>query len=303
MFRRADVWFGSGGERCAAWLYLPTVATGTSPCVVMAHGTTGTRDLGLAAYAERFAGAGCAVVVFDYRHFGASEGMPRQLVSIRHQLEDWRAAIRFARTVPEVDPDRIAIWGTSLGGGHVVTVAAADSTIAAAVAQLPWMGIDRRADSPRSARVTRKLFSAALWDAVRGMLGRPPVMLRMVAAPGDIAVFTGAEDHAAMRALAAGAPEWRNEMAGRSMLSLLRYRPGAAAGRVVVPLLICVADDDTAASVPLAVRAANEAPHAELRRYPGSHFAAYTGDVFEQMVRDQTAFLQRHLAIKSLSTE
>jgi hypothetical protein len=135
------------------------------------------------------------------------------------------------------------------------------------------------------------------------MLGRPPVMLPMVGAPGQVAVFTGAEDDISMRALAAGAPEWRNEMAGRSMFSLLRYRPGAAAGRVAVPLLICVADDDTAASLPLAVRAANEAPHAELRRYPGSHFAAYTGDVFEQMVRDQVAFLQRHLAVNPVTAQ
>ena len=119
MFRRADVWFGSGGDRCAAWLYRPTAATGVIPCVVMAHGTTGTRDLGLAAYAERFAVAGFA----DRRvrlptDFGASDGTPRQLVSIRHQLDDWRAAIRspgrFRMSTPTASPSGGRRWAAAM---------------------------------------------------------------------------------------------------------------------------------------------------------------------------------------------
>ncbi|MDF2975898.1 MAG: putative hydrolase [Actinomycetospora sp.] len=147
MVHRAEVTFMSGGERCAAWLYQPDTPSRTSPCVVMAHGTTGTRDLGLTPYAERFAGAGCIVLVFDYRHFGASSGQPRQLVHIGHQLEDWREAVDFARRLPEVDPQRVALWGTSLSAGHVVAVAADDPRLAAVVAQLPWMGFTWRRGS------------------------------------------------------------------------------------------------------------------------------------------------------------
>jgi uncharacterized protein len=108
---RRDVSFSSDGRRCAGWLFVPP-GTSRSACVVMAHGTTGTMDFGLAPYARRFAEAGLVVLAFDYRHFGASEGQPRQLISVRRQLADWRAAIRFARTLPEVDPDRVALWGT-----------------------------------------------------------------------------------------------------------------------------------------------------------------------------------------------
>lgn len=81
----------------------------------------------------------------------------------------------------------------------------------------------------------------------------------------------------------------------RSLFSLIRYRPDALAGRLTMPLLMCVADGDTAASVPLAIRAARQAPRGELRRYPGGQLAAYLGDVFEQMVGDQTDFLRRQL--------
>ena len=91
-------------------------------------------------------------------------------------------------------------------------------------------------------------------------------------------------------------------MAARSLFSLIRYRPGKLAGRLVMPLLICIAEDDTAASLPLAVRAAEQAPHGELRRYPGGHFAAYLGEVFEQMVSDQVKFLRRHLASTPATT-
>ena len=82
----------------------------------MAHGFSGVRDQRLDAYAERFAAAGLACLVFDYRHFGDSGGQPRQLLDIGRQLDDWRAAIAFARSLEEVDGDRIGLWGTSFSG-------------------------------------------------------------------------------------------------------------------------------------------------------------------------------------------
>ena len=86
MATRVDVSFPSGGQRCGGWLYLPMGVTGKAPCVVMAHGTTGTMNFGLARYAQRFAAAGFAVLVFDYRHFGASDGQPRQLIRVGRQV-------------------------------------------------------------------------------------------------------------------------------------------------------------------------------------------------------------------------
>jgi alpha-beta hydrolase superfamily lysophospholipase len=263
----------------------------------MAHGTTGTMDFGLVPYARRFAQAGLVVLAFDYRHFGASEGQPRQLISVRRQLADWRAAIRFARALPEVDRGRVALWGTSLSGGHVVAVAAADPAIRAVVAQLPFMGIETGRSSPRSGKVTAALFAAALRDTVGVVVGRRPVTVPIVGEPGAVAVFTGAEDAAVARELAAEAPTWRNEMAARSLFGLVGYRPGRLARRLRMPLLVCIAEGDTAASLPLAVRAAGQAPHGELRRYPGGHFAAYLGEVQQRMVTDQTGFLRRHLAV------
>jgi fermentation-respiration switch protein FrsA (DUF1100 family) len=136
----SEVRFTSAGTTCAG-VHLAgegdafAGAEGTRPCVVLAHGFGGTVDSGLLPYAERFAAAGLDALAFDYRHFGTSEGEPRQLLSIPAQLQDYACAIAFARTLPEVDPERIVVWGTSFSGGHVVAAAVADGRVAAAIAQ------------------------------------------------------------------------------------------------------------------------------------------------------------------------
>lgn len=108
--------FPSGGGSCAAWLYFPDSAPVSGPMIVMAYGLGGVRQIRLDAFAERFSSAGYRCLVFDYRHFGASPGEPRQLLSVRRQLEDWRNAIAYARLLDGVDPDRIVLWSTSFAG-------------------------------------------------------------------------------------------------------------------------------------------------------------------------------------------
>src|SRR2546423_9477479 len=115
---RRDVTFPSGDSTCAAWLYRPD-GDGPHPIVLLAHGFGALRDARLSAYAERFAAAGLAALVFDFRHFGASGGTPRQLLDVPRQLEDYRAAVAFARGLDGIDPEGVVLWGTSFSGGHV----------------------------------------------------------------------------------------------------------------------------------------------------------------------------------------
>lgn len=295
MLQRLDITFAVKGERCSGWLYLPSHRTQPVSCVVMAHGITGTKDFALPAYAERFSAAGHAVLTFDYRHFGASQGEPRQVVDVRSQIEDVRGALDFVRSCPEVDRARILLWGTSLGAGHVVTVAASDQTLAAAVAQLPFFGIDARNKTPRPLWVTLGLVGRAIVDAAGSLAGRSPMMTPMLGLPGRFAVFTGADDYESIRELEARAPTWRNEMAARSLFSLLRYRPVNLADHVRVPLLLAAADGDTATSTRFVEEVAQRAPRARLLHYSGSHFSAYAGPVFEQMIADEIAFAAEHL--------
>jgi dipeptidyl aminopeptidase/acylaminoacyl peptidase len=144
---RRDITFASGGVACRAWLYTPA-GPRPAPLIVMAHGLAGTRRCGLEPFAEKFAAAGFFVLVFDYRRLGDSGGSPRQLINIRSELEDWAAAVACARGLPGVDAARIALWGTSLSGGHVVVAAARDGGIAAVSAQCPWWSRRRHTQAP-----------------------------------------------------------------------------------------------------------------------------------------------------------
>ncbi len=182
---REDVVFYSRGVRCSAWLYRPVGGgdgTPPPPLVVLAHRLGGTRHMRLDSYARRFAAAGMAALVFDYRGFGDSDGTPRQIVDVRAQLDDWHAALSFARTgLSGVDTSRIAIWGTSFGGGHVLQISAEDHGLAAVVAQCPFTdGLAstwrRFVTWPPSAAA---LFGVAIADAVGGLFGRRPLLVPM----------------------------------------------------------------------------------------------------------------------------
>ena len=296
--QRLDVGFPSGEETCAAWLYVPD-GDGRFPGVVLAHGWTGVREQRLDAYAERFAGAGLAALVFDYRHFGASAGEPRQLLDITRQLADWGAAIAFVRSRAEIDPGRVALWGTSFSGGHVMETAARDRQIAAVVAQVPFADGLRNLPSLGVALALR-LVAAGLRDQIGDVLGRPPHMVPSVGPPGSVAVMTTPDAEPGFRAIDPPGSTWRNQAAARIALRVGSYRPGRHADRIAAPILFAIAEDDAVTPAVLAHAAAARAPHAEVRTYPGSHFDIYVGATFERAVADQAEFLTHHLLSSSL---
>lgn len=291
---RVDLRFESGDGSCAAWLYPAQAAH--AACVVMAHGFGGVREARLDAYAERFQRAGHAVLVFDYRHFGSSSGEPRQLIAIRRQLADWRAAVAFARSFDGVDPGRIALWGTSFSGGHVLAVAARDPRVAAVISQVPFMsGLATVATAgPRDGL---RLAVAGLRDALGAVAGRRPHYVPIVGQPGELAAMTAPGAEAGCRALFPPGFPWRNEVAARIFLATGFYMPGRRARRIRCPLLVQVADGDSTTPPAPAVRAARRAPRGELRRYPGGHFDIYLGEAFERAVADQIDFLERALGL------
>ncbi len=291
---RTEVRFPSGSETCAAWFWHPG-GEGRVPCVVLGHGFSGTRHDGLAPFAERFADAGIAALAFDYRHFGDSTGEPRQLLDIRLQLADWAAALAYVRSRDDVDPDRVAVWGSSFGGGHAITTAARDGRLAAAIAQAPFIdGLAQLRITPP--RTGARLTVAALRDQIGAWRGRPPVMIAPTGPPGSLAVMTSPDAVAGFTAIVAPDSKWRGEVSARIMLKVGRYRPIRDAPKVRCPLLVCVADQDRVTPPGPAVKAALAAPQGELRRYPIGHFEIYPGQRgFEGAVTDQVDFLRRHL--------
>lgn len=298
---RSEHPFTVDGEQCAAWLFRPD-PQGPTPCVVLAHGFGMTRACRLDAWAERFAAAGLAALVFDYRGFGDSGGSPRQVLDIAEQRADWRAAVAHARTTPGIDAGRVALWGTSFSGGHVLAVAADDPRVAAVVAQVPFVdgpallrGGKRRAPGIDRLRHTARLVGTALRDELRGRRGRDPLLVPVAGEVGSGAVIAGPGAERAIRHLVPPEVMWRNEIAARIALHVPFDRPGRRAADIACPLLVAVCTDDAVTPPGPALAVAAAAPRGEVVQHPFTHFEAYVGAGFEAFCVDEVEFLVRHL--------
>jgi alpha-beta hydrolase superfamily lysophospholipase len=283
--QREDLHFHSGGERCEAWLYPAVHDSSEAPIVVMAHGLSGTRRDGLGPFAERFAAAGIAAFVFDHRGFGDSGG-ERDLFVPRRQLEDWHAAIAFARSLPNVDAERVATFGSSMGGGNALAAAAQDSRVAAAISQVPFLDMLRQAYRAKP-QVTARMLLAAVLGRHLPVVGQPD-QAAFINAPGSEAgwrhVVAIGEDS-----------RWRDRASTRWLLGR-PYRPVRYARRLHCPWLVCVGESDRTAKPGPAIAAARRAPLGELRTYPGvDHFDVYDGPEHELVVADQVEFMRCHL--------
>lgn len=292
-FTRQDVRFDSGETYCSAWLYLP-VGVERPPVVVLGHGLGAIREMRLDAFSERFAAAGIATLAFTYRYFGDSGGEPRQLMSVKRQLADWEAALAFVKRRADVDGSRLAVWGSSFGGGHAITVASRHPELLAAVSQCPFT--DGLASAAAlGLKGTLKVTPVVLRDFAAKILGRPPVMVPIAAAPGQPALMNAHDALPGYLALMPKGVRFVNHVAARVIPEIGTYRPGRYAAKVKCPILFCVSDTDTVTPPGRTLALARRAPLGEIKRYDAGHFDFYMGPDFEQLVSDQTHFLLKHL--------
>lgn len=192
MPRRAVEFKVDHGPILRGWITLPDTA-GPHPLVIMAHGNGGHKEWSIPWVAEHFVAAGYAAIAFDYRNFGDSDGEPREEVDHVGQIEDWRTAITFGLTLPEIDPGRVAIWGTSLGGRNVLITAALDHRIKAVVAQVPaidWTDtVLHHQHNVREREAIQKQWDD---DRIARFLGKEPVYVQNQTKPGtELANFLG----------------------------------------------------------------------------------------------------------------
>lgn len=294
---RKDVSFKVGGMSLSGWLYMPEDLSTPVPCIVMNNGFGGTKDMVLESYALRFQEAGMAVLTFDYRHFGESEGEPRQLFSITYQLEDCLAAIDYARGLKEIDPDKIAIWGTSAGGGYGLIIAAQDKKIACVCAQCP--GMDIKADGKLALEregigYFLRLLVHAQRDMGRSRFGLSAHKIPIVGKPGSIAMVTAPGAFEGYSKLASEG--FVNEVCTRILLRTHGFSPINHAKDVQCPVLLQICEKDNLVSISSVLETAQIlGEYAEVKKYPIGHFDIYSGEHFEKSVSDQIEFFKKHL--------
>ncbi len=276
---RYNVEFDSHGTRCAAWLYVPE-GEGPFPTLVMAHGL------------------GYACLVFDYRHFGASGGEPRQLLSIPRQHEDWVAAVAYARSLPEVDPEAVVLWGSSLSGGHVLAVAAGDPRVRAVISQVPHVSGYASLRNERLATVAR-LSLHGLYDSVRGLFGRSPHYVLSSASDGEVGLLNAPGESEGYLGLVPEGVAFDRRVAARFVLNIGLYSPGHALRSLAMPTLVQVGLGDLTTPARPVIEACERAPNATLIQYQAGHFDPFTEPLFTTVARDQLGFLERHVGARA----
>jgi len=287
-----------GGVELGAWLYLPECGVPPYPAITMAHGYAGVKEHGILKFAEAFAAAGFLALVHDHRTFGISGGEPRQDVDPWRQISDWRRAISYLESRPEVDSSRIGLWGTSYAGGHALVLSATDRRISCVVSQVPTIngyqqGLRRIAPEGIPA------LEAALNEDERAQArGEPPRRQAIVSA--DTAILAAYRTQDAidfyLRPLGEGT-KWENEVTMRSTRLARMYEPGVWVHRVSpTPLLMIVASRDTITLTDLALAAYEQALEPKkLAIIPGGHFDPYLSG-FDAACGAAVDWFRHHLA-------
>jgi uncharacterized protein len=296
---RTDIAFRSeDGVTLRGWHYRPADRSGRVPTIVLAHGFSAVKEMFLDRFAEAFAAAGLASLVFDNRNFGASDGEPRQEIDPWQQVRDYRDAITFAETLPETDASRIGIWGSSYSGGHVLVVGAIDRRVKCVVSQVPLIS-----GHDLARRLVRSDFIGGLNrmfedDRRARYAGKPPAMIPVVSehpagpaalpTPDSWTFFTGTGR--------TRAPAWKNEVTLRSVEMFIEYEPGSYISHISpTPLLLVVALGDHLTVADHALEAYERALMPKrLTMLNGGHFDAYEAD-FDRSAGAAADWLKEHL--------
>jgi fermentation-respiration switch protein FrsA (DUF1100 family) len=294
---RSDIEFQSEGVTCRGWLYLPErrAAATRVPAVVMAHGFSAVKEMRLDRFADAFAAAGLASVVFDYRGLGTSDGEPRQDLDPYAQLRDYRNAISWARRRPELDPERIGVWGSSYSGGHALMLGALDRRVRAVVAQVPLIDAYEWLKRDVGTEALDGLLALQIAERERIYDGGAPEMIPVIAEPGAaLATPDSAEWFAKVAPLA---PSWRNTVTMRSWERILEYSPLRWIDRIApTPLLVIAAVNDLLCPIHLAREAfARAGEPKRLLELPVGHFDPYETPCFADAAGAATEWFTAHL--------
>jgi fermentation-respiration switch protein FrsA (DUF1100 family) len=248
---RRDITFTSKIACCRGWIYVPDDLTEGQkvPAIILAQGFASVKEMGLSNYAEQFVRAGFVALVFDYRHFGDSEGEPRHQLFPLEQVEDVRNAITWISDQPEVDPQRIGLWGTSFGGGIIIYTAIYDRRVKAVVAQVP-AAISIEVWSKLNPERWKPLDNLLIQDRIERYRTGAVNYLKVVSSEAEPCAIPGKETYDEYMKLVAYSPKskqtWFNGITMESLEKILEFDAANAIPLLApTPLLLVAAKKDS----------------------------------------------------------
>jgi fermentation-respiration switch protein FrsA (DUF1100 family) len=277
--------------------YLHSPGPNAHPGIIMCPGFGGVKPH-IDAYAALFAKAGFAVLNYDQRGFGTSEGTPRQELDVYKQLSDFRDAITFAETQPEFDAKQgFGVWGSSFSGGLALITAANDPRVRCVVAQIPNVSGHRNAKLLYSPEQIQEIRSRAEIDRADRLAGGEPTTVPMFSDdPNELCAFPGPIPEEYREAIESGI--WNNQTTIRSLENFIEFEPAGWVPYVTPkPLLMIIAEHDrcTFTEVQREVYQATPEPK-KLLTFDGGHFDAYT-TFFEQTAHPARDWFVEHLGV------
>ena len=269
------------------------------PTVLMGNGYATEWQFGTSPFISAATEAGFATVNFDYRGFGVSDSQlnqSRQIVDIPAQLDDWRAVVAWLKKQPWLKQDSLAIWGSSLGGGHALSISAETTNVAAVVAQVPHCD-SREAFKTLPLSAVFKGMSSAMIDAIGVKFGAKDRLLPIFSTPDEYGVMNhpGWKQHYLQ--LAQSSKTWVNEIPARSLLRGGDYRPVTTVEHINAPALLMAGKQDAGVPFSSVETVAEKIKNCQLHAYEGDHFEVYHGDQIAKLVSIEIEFLQKYLTL------
>ncbi len=295
--------FKSQGAVLRGRLYLPEHRSSKSPVIVMAHGFTTTIS-GMTAdkYAEGFLDAGFAVLLYEHRNFGISEGEPRQQINFWVQARGYIDAIDFVELQPEIDSTKIAVWGASLSAKEAFLVASVDDRVKAAVNQIPAYG-DEFPIEDKDGVFYSFAKETVLCDNIMDLP-------HTVSEPMPVVSSNSFDTLPALTELTAYrwfieyggrfGTNWKNEVSFAYTETPENFHIGQCAHHLKAPILMVVAaDDEMTGASPQVTRSVFDKVNQEKRwvDIEGGHFGLlyYPSRIFNKSLKEQIAFLKKYL--------
>ena len=126
--RKVEIPFGGNGKSLPGYLHLPPNRSGRVPCVWDIIGVGGTRERSSALYGDKLRERGIATLGLDGP--GHGESIIREIyVTPSIWMDAGRAVLSWLRSQKEIDPDRIALSGTSMGTCYATQIASTDDRL------------------------------------------------------------------------------------------------------------------------------------------------------------------------------
>ncbi|KAH8801445.1 Alpha/Beta hydrolase protein [Xylogone sp. PMI_703] len=298
MADRKDITFPAiDGITLKGWFFSAGKEKG--PCIILTPGLSALKEHFIDDFAAAFQKAGFHALVYDNRCFGASGGLPRFDSNPILAQDDYLDAFDYAASLPEVDPERIAYWGTSFSGGVAMSAAAIDHRVKAVVVQVPFVSGELLLGG------NTQFLQACFQDRAHIRAGHDFPVTRVIASSFEEAEEGNAEVilpdtfayHHFLESATRGG-DWENKLTTMTLLRMLRFEPMSFIHRISpTPLLMVLGDHDV--SVPTshqlqAFTSAREPKQLHIIQGCG-HFEPYRGKAFQENTEVQIKFLKQNL--------